>query len=444
VSKRKLLIFFPNNKVSGEYIELFPFNSLKGDFVFIRINGRKDQIFTDEIQLKLSLLTIKIHSLFHKSEMLRRRYSSVFYLARVRGYYPSKLDSEHIKLDFLNFKKAILLEKILVVIFGNLFGIYLLKKFLDLLFRFEATRNMKELSNIDTIVLPYTGGISAEWDYLTWFGNYKIIRTIGIQENWDNLSSKQFLYMKPDYFLTWGKQSSSHLRSIQNYRGIIKEVGCLRVQDFFRIRNLSSNSSNKKYSELDFSKKIILFIGMGDETSDLRLLKLISNHLESKSDPGLSNFEIIYRVHPHELMSPLRERNLSLIKSLNYIETFEPSLSETNNERINQLVKSDLVVSIFSTVILESSILNKSCIIPAFDLVTENYDSANLIDDINHFSGMSLLKGIRVAKTFKGFTNMLFEENKGNFMINDYDILKWFCADVDTKDEILNLILEKI
>ena len=86
-------MFFPNNKVSGEYIELFPFNSLKDDFVFIRINGRQDQIFTDEIQLKLSLLTIKIHALFHKSEMLRRRYSSLFYLARIRGYYPSKLDS---------------------------------------------------------------------------------------------------------------------------------------------------------------------------------------------------------------------------------------------------------------------------------------------------------------------------------------------------------------
>jgi hypothetical protein len=59
MNKKKLLIFFPNKKVSGEYIEMFPFEMLKKEFDFFGINNREHNSFLKEIPLKLSLLTKK-------------------------------------------------------------------------------------------------------------------------------------------------------------------------------------------------------------------------------------------------------------------------------------------------------------------------------------------------------------------------------------------------
>jgi hypothetical protein len=439
--KQKILIFFPNNKVSGEYLELFPFKELSDDYEFYRINGRKEKFFLDKLSFNLSIFTIKINALMHKSEMYRKRYSSVFYWARIRGFYPSRLDIQNVKVNFMTFKRSKFLEKFLVQLFGNIFGVLFLKKLNIFLFIFEEIKYRTYLNNFSFIILPYTGGISAEWDFLAWFSKKHDITSIAIQENWDNLSSKQFLFIKPQIFITWGKQSSSHLRTIQNFKGKVYELGNCRVYAFYAARKALSLSNSKSTNQLEHPATSVTVIGMGDEFVDLKLLQEISNQLFNSKDSNFSNFKFTYRVHPHTIRTEASQLILSKIKSLPFIDYFEPDLYETNLERVIQLTNSDIIVSTFSTMILEGSILNKHCIIPVFHLEDQEYNSANLIDDINHFTGISLLTNVSVASTLQQFMELLvMHRASNNLYVSDLGVLDWFCKDLNTPSEICKLI----
>jgi hypothetical protein len=167
---------------------------------------------------------------------------------------------------------------------SSVIGIKLLEKIVILCFIFEKFMSRHLPKNISVVMLPYTGGISSEWDFLVWYYKSLKIKTLAIQENWDNLSSKQFLFQHPSNFATWARQSSSHLRTIQNFKGTINEIGCIRVQGFYENRHQLNKkpSAPEKYIEHDFLS--ILVIGIGDPLSDLKLLTSLSGYIEEKSD----------------------------------------------------------------------------------------------------------------------------------------------------------------
>jgi hypothetical protein len=433
--RKKVLIFFLNSNVRRDYLELFPFKELSSH-EFIEIGFYDDGSFDKQINFRVSSFTTRIHAFLHKCQMLCRRYSSVMYFARVRGYYPNRLDTRHINVG--KFIKASFLEHFFVASMSSVLGIKLLEKIVTLCFIFEKFKSRNLPKNISVVMLPYTGGISSELDFLIWYYKSLKIKTLAIQENWDNLSSKQFLFQHPSNFATWARQSSSHLRSIQDFKGTINEIGCLRVQGFYgnRHRLIKKPLTPEIYSEHDFLS--ILVIGIGDPLSDLKLLTSLSGYIEEKSDDLAIKMRIIYRVHPFHHVS---EDTLNLIAELPHVETYYKSSSDTNSMRIQQVMDSDVVISLFSTVILESSILNKFCIIPTYVLQENGYDSAKLVDDYNHFAGMSLLNGLSVANSLAELVTLLNSHNAKKTVIkNDQRLLGWFCEDKDSKSEIISLL----
>jgi len=433
--KKKVLIFFLNSNVRRDYLDLFPFKKLS-NYEFIEIGFYHDGLFDEQINFRVSSLTRKTHAFLHKCQMLNRRYSSVLYFARVRGYFPNRLDTRHINVGKII--KANFLQHFLVSSMSSVIGIKLLEKIVILCFIFEKLKSRNLPKNISVVMLPYTGGISPEWDFLTWYYKSLKIKTLAIQENWDNLSSKQFLFQHPSNFATWSRQSSSHLRSIQDFKGTTNEIGCIRVQGFYENRHRLNKkpSAPKKYSEHDFLS--ILVIGIGDPLSDLKLLTSLSGFIEEKSDELAIKMRITYRLHPFHYIS---EEVLHLIAKLLHVKIYSKSSSDTNSMRIQQVMDSDVVISLFSTVILESSILNKFCIIPTYVLQDIGYDSANLVDDYNHFAGMSLLNGLSVANTLTELVTLLNGHAARKSVIkNDPRLLGWFCEDKDAKAEIISLL----
>jgi hypothetical protein len=433
--KKKVLIFFLNSNVRRDYLDLFPFKELSSH-EFIEIGLYHDGSFDEQINFQVSSFTRRIHAYLHKCQMLGRRYSSVMYFARVRGYFPNRLDTRHINVG--KFIKASFLEHLLVASLSSVIGIKLLEKIVTLCFIFEKFKSRHLPKNISVVILPYTGGISSEWDLLVWYYNSLNIKTLAIQENWDNLSSKQFLFQHPSNFATWARQSSSHLRSIQNFKGTINEIGCIRVQGFYENRHQLDKKplATEKYSKHDFLS--ILVIGIGDPLSDLKLLTSLSGYYEEKSDELTMQIRINYRVHPFHHIS---EETLHLIAELPNVETYYKSSSDTNSMRIQQVMDSDVVISLFSTVILESSILNKFCIIPTYVLQEIGYDSTKLVDDYNHFAGMSLLNGLCVANSLDELVTLLNGHYaKKTIIENDQSLLGWFCEDKDSIAEIISLV----
>jgi hypothetical protein len=115
------------------------------------------------------------------------------------------------------------------------------------------------------------------------------------------------------------------------------------------------------------------------------------------------NFNIVYRLHPFSVILP---NIFARISALSNITVSQPVSDEKTEVRISQILESDLIISLYSTVLLEASILNKKCIIPSFLLQDFSVSGANYIDDSSHYSGMSLLNNVYNARTEKNFTDI--------------------------------------
>jgi hypothetical protein len=297
-----------------------------------------------------------------------------------------------------------------------------------------------QVKQFDIIILPYTGGISAEWDFLVWVGKKNNISTIGIQENWDNLSSKQFLKYFPSIFLVWGDQSSSHLRTHQQYQGTVFEVGSLRLQGLFERKKLSHQNNYQNKLTKNESEKKILYVDSGNGENDLRILKELSNYVTNLSNTG-EKLEIIYRTHPKFSNTKFQKKYTSKIKLLPHIKVFELEDNESNFDRIQQILNSDIIISTFSTYILEGAIADKLCVIPTYSSNFKNHSPRKVLDDVPHFHGMSMLGRVKVADSFGKLTDIISTyDSSSSIKLNDSNILNWFCKDVDTKLQVTEII----
>lgn len=309
-----------------------------------------------------------------------------------------------------------------------------------MLFSLESVTKTNHLQNFSFFILPYTGGFSAEWDFLIWFAEKNEIPSVGIQENWDNLSSKAFLMMHPEFFLVWGPQSGSHLRVFHNFKGMVIEAGCMRLQGLYEIRRRIMPPKNSiKYDQVSSEIKI-LYVDSGFWENDEKILLKLSDNL--KLSHNLSrNIKIIYRLNPQSRNSPNCPKFLKVIQKIPGVELYVPH-GESNQKRHEQILESDLIISIFSTYVLEASILNKKCLVPTFDSGFENHNPLKLIDDVAHFQGISLLGGVHVATCIEDLMHFIDNFQSVDITANDSKLLNWFCRDLNTDLQVEKLISE--
>jgi len=429
--KAKALIFFQVYDTKLQYDELFPYSEIENIYQIVEAGAFNKEDNKITLSIRLNFITKKLHALLHNCMLMQRRYSTLMYLNRVRGYFPNRFEFKTIK--FRNFKKRSFIDRLVIVSFSNLAGIIFLKLILRFFFRLENFSQTKKLLDFSLFILPYTGGISAEWDFLVWYSRRNRIESVAIQENWDNLSSKQFLLEHPLRFYVWGKQSGSHLRTFQNFTGEIVEVGCLRVQDFYNVRNeyIEGNliRSNSNY---------ILYVDSNVERGDHYFLTLLSNFLAATSNINLKDTFILYRTHPKAMNDLNRSNYLDELKSIPLVQIHQPNLYETNKERLEQVVEAKAVISIFSTMLLESLIAFKKCIVPNFNIGFENYSQKSIIDDLTHFHGISMLSNIEAVTN----PTELFDQLNELDIINidttcESKIFDWFCKNTNTKTKIV-------
>jgi hypothetical protein len=435
VSNRSILIFFQVASLQRQYKELFPYKELSNKFIFQEF-GPSGNFLQNTHNLKLNPITRRVHAFLQNSELRRRKYATIFYLDRVNGYYPNKSSLQHIRIRY--FEKKNFLEQVFTLVFSNYYGSLFLKKLLNLLFRFESFFKDDLLNHFDVYILPYTGGISVESDFLLWLAKRVKIKSIAIQENWDNLSSKQFLLNFPSVFLVWGSQSGSHLRTYHHYNGDIKEIGCLRLQGLYKQRIAPKVRENR--TTFVHEKFRILVIDSGVTNGDLEILRKLSSWFLD-SDTLNKKFEVVYRTHPRFNDTDLRKKFIAEVKKLPHIRLFIPDDFESNGSRIQQISESEIIISIFSTYVLEGSILDKICIVPTFAMDYDSFSPKKLIDDITHFHGMSMLNRVKTVTNFDEIITIVenFEDINAKEP-NNLVLLDWFCRNVNTKQEIIDSI----
>ena len=437
--KKIIYIFVSNSIINKEYKEFFPFTELAKTYELIPIFGKtifkEDQNF---VQIKFNTLTRKIHAIIHYCIMWYRRYSSLAFKLRAYQYFGTR-NEILITSNFglYNGRKHKLATTFFVRVFGNKFGILLLTNLLGFCFIIESRRKNNKINfEKSLLLLPYHGGISLEFDFLVWFSKKSGTKSIAIQQNWDNVSSKSFLFQHPTIFLTWGKQASSHLRTIQAYRGETKEIGCFRLNEFYREKfKLESKSDELDVSKNLHNKVKILVIGTGPGTFDYEIIKMV---IKTMQDNSIKDFEINYRPHPFRVSKSGIPDSFRKLQGLNLNI---PSVDEKNSHRMRLILDSDVIISIYSTVLLEATILNKPCIIPAFITGPKGYNTGNFLDDFSHYSGLSSLGTINVANSSKEFFDLLTKLKSVETQVKTSEkFLNWFCRNIDTEQAITEVI----
>ena len=437
--KQIIYIFLSNSIIDKEYKEFFPFSDLSTDYEIRPIFGKtifaQDQKF---VQVRFFKFTRKIHAIIHYCIMWHRRFSSLAFKLRAYQYFGTK--NEIIatsNFGLYDGRKHKTLTTLFVRVFGNKIGIIVLTRLLELCFRIESKRKYNNFNlEKSLLLLPYHGGISLEFDFLVWLSKRFGIQSVAIQQNWDNVSSKSFLFQHPTRFLTWGKQSSSHLRTIQAYRGEIEEIGCFRINEFYREKlEIESRSDGLRKAENSTGKLKILIVGTGPGTYDHEIIKMAIKTME---DSSIKDYELTYRPHPYLVSKSGIGQPLTKIQGLKFNI---PGNDEKTSQRIKIIKESDVVISIYSTVLLEATILNKPCIIPAFVTGPKGYSTGYFLDDLSHYAGLSSLDTIYVADSTIEFLKLLDKLTLEESLIYTSEkLLNWFCTNTNTSKKIKEII----
>jgi len=431
-------ILFTDQKSFNELELHFDFDLLKPSYELKYIFGKTIiDASKYHTQLKFDSLSVRVHAFLHNLLLWKYRNSTLSF--KLRAYAIVGTKKQHTNwTSVFNYDKQRLsfVKRIIVRTFGRSFGVFATSVVLEVIFRLKKVMLRNQFSKFDSILLSYGGRPSIQQDFLIWLGKQKQFATIAFQENWDNLTSKTVLFQHPDIFATWGIQSSNHLKWVQKYNGIIMEIGNLKIEKFYKAR-YKTKSLQKNILDKKSNTKDILIIGTSWGVYDLKLLNTCIKVLDSEKIN--SRFRIIYRPHPY---GRLKDKIFNEINSFDKLVVDDPVKGESTDYRISQILNSTFVVSLYSTTILEASIVNKICIIPSFLDVDSNYPIQNFAFESDYFKDISVLEGIYNPTSIEEFLSILeYYDKFENYKIsNNLKILEYICAQTNTSDQILSVI----
>lgn len=341
----------------------------------------------------------------------------------------------------------------LVKLMGTKLGVKLLIFIVSFLFKIEFyLKYRKFFNNFSVIILSYAARIESEFDFILWVSNYSKqfqLQTLCLQENWDNVFSKKVLFQYPTAFGTWGKQSSDFLKFGHKITSDIYEVGSPRITAAWNIRN-DKLSKTKKFilngpirGPINKYTYSILLLGTGDAHYDKELCEILLEFKNEFSDQNRKNILVNYRPHPFARKNPKNywshtPEGLKIIPSSG--GDFDYQLTES-------ILASDLVVTLYSTTVLDSLILDKLVLIPGF--IGQN----NAIDSIN-FIHNSWFKGLAnyllLAKSKKQFYSIIYDLtiSKNTFINNelislsriDSDIIDYYICNKNFYESVEELV----
>lgn len=278
------------------------------------------------------------------------------------------------------------------------------------------------------VLIPFSGLLTPEFEDLVCAFKKLRIETVAIQENWDNLSSKTFISVEPDFFLVWGAQSRGHLRSIHSkIKTKVFEIGSPRFIPYFT----SETFEHKDTQPIE--SPYILVTGTGDGIDDEFILK---ETMLAVKQSGLSlQFGVVYRPHPFTRHSIEQSRLSALIDDGLKID-FGSSASYVFYHC--PLVKNaSIVINQFSTILLEALVCNVKVLLPTFVSRPVSYDYSMAIHEWHHFLGLRNMPNVTVSFDPKNFiADLLLALEESSF--ESSEAVSWMIRPGDSRKFLLD------
>lgn len=289
-------------------------------------------------------------------------------------------------------------------------------------------------AHFSSAIVPFSGLLSPEFDDVVSALDFLQIKSIGFQENWDNLSSKTFIRSFPDYFCVWGLQSVGHLRKIHgNRKSEAVIVGSSRFSPyFFPEEKFATNVLSQLGLEND---KYVLITGTGDGLDDYTLITETHSSLSRLVDCRL---KIVYRPHPFT-RNPIQEHLLQSLVSRGLV--LDNRVGASNVYHHCQLVaNASLVINQFSTVTLEALAANVKVLLPTFIRRQVNYDWFDALLEWDHLNGILLLPNTYLVKSQEQYADALSTALQAP-VLNSAEKIDWFCQRVKSHLKIRDLLV---
>lgn len=260
----------------------------------------------------------------------------------------------------------------------------------------------------DLVIYPLQDAHLASFDLLQ---INKKNKTLGLIDNWDNLSSRPTHQLKPKYITVWGKQTKQHAVKFQKYNANNTFViGTPRFNDYFKKRNINIKSN--------FKFKYILFLESFNNFDNFSILKKLDNLIDSNKK--FKNYKILYRPHPWQKKNSItiwekQFKNLILDPQLkkNYLSKNFSTSIQPNIDYYSSLIKnSEIVITGPTSMLIEASIFYKKILLLGY----KNKSSTPYSEELKNFEH---LEGI---KKFSNIRIVVEESNLINDLLDTYNI----------------------
>ena len=226
------------------------------------------------------------------------------------------------------------------------------------------------------------------------------IRTVGAPGNWDHLS-KYFIPFKPDKLLVWARQVKYEAMKYQNYgENTVKMVGAPQIDFMVKKENIISRSEFLKKIGFQPEDRIINFCSQGPYSLDgADIVDMILKWIK-KGEFG-ENVRVIIRPHPAAIFEKEKYRPF-VGNPLVYIDAVDNWGSVPNVQNfLNVINHSDVLVTTYSSIATEASILDRPTIIASFDgyKTRSIYQSVRRHKNFTHFQYLLPIGAISVAES---------------------------------------------
>lgn len=388
---------------------------------------------------ELPILLKRSGSLLGSSLLWRKRHQTIAHFRRaVFSFAPRKKRKEntyHILLDENSISE-------LTRLFIRILSIKYLYTTLRYVRRFLVMRFLKKafsdlnlkFGEYQAAFVPYSGQLSPYFDDFVNFFQHHGIKTIGVQENWDNLSSKAFIDCNPDIFCVWGEQSAGHLTNVHSlFDTKIVITGSPRMQPYYLPKNeykcfqsVPENLSEKIVSPY------ILFTGTGDGLDDEFILSEIFESLG-----GIGNLQLVYRPHP-VVRRPISQEVIKEF-ALNGLIVDDHESSRGVFYHVGLVMNAELIINQFSTMLVEALLCNKKILLPGFISRRVKFDYIDACKSWDHFIGISAFPNVFISSSRENFKIDLI-----NALTSEYEdsskCANWLSAKIDVSEKFLEAL----
>jgi hypothetical protein len=294
---------------------------------------------------------------------------------------------------------------------------------------------LNQFRNYTEILIPFSGHIGIDFGTYVWIAKKLRIKSIGIQENWDNLSTKTFITDEPDYFFVWGNQSAGHIRSIHKMRStIVRVIGSPRFTDYYFESNPIPVAATPSGDLITISKPFVLIGGTGDGIDDEILLSTTYSSLSG----NLTEIDVVYRPHP---MSRTMHNLRSLQHKYPHLIIDAGEGASHFGHQIPLVQNCFVLLNHFSTLTLEGLIAGTQVVVPLFlGRESAKYRYENILNEWHHMSGISLLGNLHLPASVEDFGICLRESFRKRNENRIPETIDWFCRKSHYSKEILKTL----